>query len=294
MTIIAGFKCQEGVVLCADTQETVGDISKRNVPKLRFEPSGTLNNLQAGLIGSDLAVAFCGATTNGPFMDEIMDSAWKNVQTATSFEEACESIKTSIKRSYKEFGEIYQPGYCPEAELIYGVKMQGQSRLFDALGPAVNEKSGYASGGIGSYLADFLVSRMYESHLSIRQCVIIAAYVLFQTKEHVNGCGGDSHIAILRNKESSGTLHWKRVEILTNLLEQADKDLGKVLIRHADLRLNQQQFTQQSRETIDLLATLREHDRKELQLWENKWLGLLTDLPTDDLGLPLPSGGEKD
>jgi 20S proteasome alpha/beta subunit len=33
MTIIAGFKCHEGLVLCADTQETVGNVSKRNVPK---------------------------------------------------------------------------------------------------------------------------------------------------------------------------------------------------------------------------------------------------------------------
>jgi 20S proteasome alpha/beta subunit len=38
VTIVAGFKTIDGIVLCADTQETIGGISKRNVPKLRFEP----------------------------------------------------------------------------------------------------------------------------------------------------------------------------------------------------------------------------------------------------------------
>ena len=51
MTIIAGFKCSEGIVICADTQETIGT-SKRSVPKLRFEPFGGPHE------GDTLAIAF--------------------------------------------------------------------------------------------------------------------------------------------------------------------------------------------------------------------------------------------
>ena len=36
VTIIAGFRSDEGIVICADTQETV-EGTKRNVPKLRYE-----------------------------------------------------------------------------------------------------------------------------------------------------------------------------------------------------------------------------------------------------------------
>jgi 20S proteasome alpha/beta subunit len=35
MTIIAGFKCRDGVVIGGDTQETVSGLSKRNVTKIK-------------------------------------------------------------------------------------------------------------------------------------------------------------------------------------------------------------------------------------------------------------------
>ena len=74
VTIVAGFRCSEGIVVCADTLETIGDISKRHVPKVRFERCEPERG--------DLAVAFCGATNNGPFLDEIVDRAWRGVQAA--------------------------------------------------------------------------------------------------------------------------------------------------------------------------------------------------------------------
>ncbi len=134
MTIIAGFRCSGGIVLCADTQETVGEISKRNVPKLRYE------SLDPLLSGIDLGVAFCGASNNGPFVDKIVDLAWDAAKRTTSLDDAAKAIEETIKTAYQEFGEIYQSGYCPEADLVYGIKMQGDSRLFSALGPIVNQQ----------------------------------------------------------------------------------------------------------------------------------------------------------
>ncbi len=92
VTIVAGFRCSEGIVVCADTLETIGDISKRHVPKVRFERCEPERG--------DLAVAFCGATNNGPFLDEIVDRAWRGVQAATSLDQACDLINRSLKRSY--------------------------------------------------------------------------------------------------------------------------------------------------------------------------------------------------
>lgn len=84
VTVVAGFKFNKGIVLCADTQETVG-IAKRHVPKLRFEEfSGALKVLSGG---SDLAVAFCGATNNGPFVDKLVDSAWIAAQVENNIDD---------------------------------------------------------------------------------------------------------------------------------------------------------------------------------------------------------------
>ncbi len=82
VTIIAGFKGYDGVILCADTQETVQGF-KRKVPKLRVEP-------EKG--GGDLAVAFCGAG-HGPFIDKVVERAWKDAQIAGSLDDACAEIE---------------------------------------------------------------------------------------------------------------------------------------------------------------------------------------------------------
>jgi len=145
-----------------------------------------------------------------------------------------------IKETYQEFGQIYQPGSFPEAELIYGTTIGGQSRLFRACGPLVLEKS-YASSGIGHYLADFLAERMgangEHGWLTTRQCVAVAACILFQAKEHVEGCAGNSHSAVLRESESSGMVDFQLVEHLTEYLKVADMFTGELLFDTADFSM---------------------------------------------------------
>lgn len=187
VTIIAGFKSWEGIVICADTQETI-EYSKHSIPKLVFEPREREHGST-----DDLAAAFCGSSNQGPFVDKLISNAWESAQLATSLDEACRDIEASIKGTYQEFGKIFQRGYCPSAELIYGVKMHGSSKLFSAYGPIVSDKTTYHSSGAGVHMANFLASRMYTEHLTLRQCVILAAYILYQSKEHVEGCGGERH-----------------------------------------------------------------------------------------------------
>jgi len=292
VTIIAGFRSHQGVVVCADTQETIGEIFKHNVPKLRFEPSGAQAAARR-VLGSanddDLAVAFCGATNNGPYLDMLIDKAWEAAREAVSLAEACTLIEESIKDTHQEYGGIYQTGYLPVTEVIYGVKMERDSKLFYALGPAITEKTGYICGGQGAYLANFLAKRMHGDGLSIRQCIIIAAYVLFQAKEHVEGCGGDSHIAVLRNEGTSGRVHWENVEAITKLVENSDKQVGEILMQHANLALTKEQFVEQAREVIDLMAVLREHGRQELQQQKEMWDGIFGIALHDEIGLPTPA-----
>jgi hypothetical protein len=146
------------------------------VPKLIFEPTGRLGTTQA-LHTDDLAAAFCGAG-DGPFLDMLVREAWEAAQRGTNLENACARATKAIKQTYREYGEIYQPGSCPIVDLVFGLKMHGNSKLFIANGPVINEKTEYISAGAGFYLADFLSDRMYKPYLPLNACVILAAYVL--------------------------------------------------------------------------------------------------------------------
>lgn len=293
VTIIAGFKSYEGVVLCADTQETV-EHTKRKVTKLRFEPHSTFGDTSVN--HSNLAAAFCGAG-DGPFTDKLIEQAWKAAQNASSLDEACSNITDSIEEQHEKFGKIFQPGYVPETQLIFGVKMDGYSRLFTSLGPVVNEKQGYDSGGIGYYMADFLAGRMYGDHLNIRQCVILAAYILYQAKEHVEGCGGESHIVVLRDNESSGYVDWKRVTSITQLLERSDDQIGQLLLDTASLDTDDKEYQQAVDLGMHLLKTYRKLEQDTLARaaeFEKVEAGAfsVTLEKTDSLGLPTKSSNQ--
>jgi hypothetical protein len=174
----------------------------------------------------------------------------------------------------------------PETELIYGVKAKGESKLFNALGPVVNEKQGYSTGGVGCYMADFLTSRMYRDTLSLQQCIILAAYVLFQAKEHVEGCGGHSQIAALRNNESSGTLGWEHTRSFTDLVQAGDVETSSILLEFADLQVDDSEFKTRSLNILNDLITSRNHEKDKMEEWQKMW-DMLGTVEVDDLGFPI-------
>lgn len=295
VTIVAGFRSYEGIVLCADTQETVNNLSKRNVPKLIFQPSNEYGQTQA-LSSDELAVAFAGAADNGPFVDKLVANAWEDAQAGSTIDEVCDLIEVSIKRTYKEFGAIFQAGYCPTADLIYGVKMFGASKLFSASGPVVNEQKRFYSGGAGYYMSDFLASRMYHDGMSLRQCVILGAYILFQAKEHVEGCGGESQIAILRDQGPSGKVDWIKIEAINKMLRWEDAELGRLILHAADLEISKEEFLKQAHLLVDLAESMRQIEKSDYensraaQKLSSGWILELegNKEEVDEYGLPMP------
>lgn len=290
MTIIAGFKCQEGVVLCADTQET-SEGAKRNVTKLQCFQGPVISQDGQGMVNSDLGLAICGAGY-GPFIDKITNQAWDAVRHVSDILEASERVESMIKETYQEFGQIYQTGECPQVDLIYGITKGGASKLFQAIGPVVNETM-YASDGIGSHLADFLTTRMRgDGWLTIRQTIILAAYILFQTKEHVEGCGGDSHIAVLRESESSGMVDFRLIQHLTEYLKSADHYTGEMLLTAADFSISDSDASDGISNSVEMLKFLRAEEIKRLAEHQESdrsslyWLGDFK-REEDDLGLPI-------
>jgi hypothetical protein len=218
----------------------------------------------------------------------IADEAWKSARDSTSLADACERIKESIKETHREYAGIYQPGQMPVTEIVYGVKMHQQSKLFYAYGPAVSESDKYVIGGVGQYLADFLSSRMYDEYFSVRHAIILAAYVLFQAKEHLEGCGGASHIAVLRNEGSSGKVSSENVESITKLVEVSDAEIGKLLIHYADMGSSREEFMNKANEVLVCLMSIREHEERKVREHKSLWKALFGSPLHDEIGLPVP------
>ena len=144
--------------------------------------------------------------------------------------------------------------------------MGGKSRLFHTQGPIVNEETRYASGGVGSYMADFLASRM--TTISLTQLVVLAAYILFQAKEYVDGCGGDSHIAVLPHAGDARELEWREVECATKLVECADHYLAGLVIECCDTDHTPEETKQSAMLALELIFGYRKDEEDKLNSYK--------------------------
>lgn len=116
------------------------------------------------------------------------------------------------------------------------------------------------------YLSNFLCSRMYRSNLTLQQATILAAYVLFQAKAHVEGCGGQSHVAVLRNAGGS-----KMADDLSGINKQIqiiDKNVEGIILSAADLTINQDKFNYDLSSFIKLLTLARKVHEDEKSQWD--------------------------
>jgi len=259
LTIIAGLKSKDGIVICADTQETFG-VTKKDVPKLIFQPSEYSEGST-----DDVAAAFCGAG-DGPFIEKLIDNAWRDSLGAESLETFCNRIEDSIKSTYADFGAIFQTGHCPSVDLIYGTKMGGRSKLFHAYGPIVIEKDVYVTAGNGSYIGDYIAGRTTSDRsIPLDRAVTLAVYILEEAKKNVEGCGGESHVAILRNNGASGRVGTRQIDTIAETLNMIDRKLGLFLLKTADLSVSDEDFKKGHESLVKIVTTLRDIRRTKLE-----------------------------
>jgi len=154
------------------------------------------------------------------------------------------AIEKSIKDAHDEYGKIYQPGYLPEAHLIYGVWVANcGTKLFLSVGPVVNEVYSHECVGIGEVLARYIADRMFSPEtMSTRTTEILSVYLLSEAKEYVDGCGGDSVVATLANGGQLHTVDADEVSWITTHLRGFEARSSSLSLRAADLNVPDEDF----------------------------------------------------
>ena len=144
---------------------------------------------------------------------------WETMQDVTSLDEACSKVEDEIKARYDEYRRILN--FNPDSELIYGIGAAGGTRLFHAWGPIVNEVPKRAAGS-GQAIADFLL-RHFKENVHITNAMALAIYVLYSAKEHAEGCGGNSHLAVLQDDGESYLLDDAQINGMEDLVKTSSK-----------------------------------------------------------------------
>lgn len=255
MTICAGFKSMYGVVLCADSQETIGAL-KLDVPKMVVRPS-------VGEADDRVRMAFAGAG-DGPFIDKLTEKMWAAAEAGPgmSMEEIFSRIEDANIEWHRRLWEPYGAGSRPEAEILIALYAERKVNLYKATGPIINELDDYGFVGVGTELGSFLAERVRSGFDSLEENVAVCVFILENAKKYVDSCGGETQLAVLMRDGSIQTMDNGDVRSFEECINQIDMEIQHLFATSIDLTRQKKDVDRSARTTARTVNELR-HELQE-------------------------------
>jgi hypothetical protein len=198
MTIAAGFVCREGILLCADTEQTDWAMKLHGSKVGHFQ-----------FPGGQLAYAYSGNTR---FAFSAIHKCRKELESGVTGD-ALAHIETILDVEFRR-NAFEHPDYSKDKagigyQFILALRIEDAPfRMYVTTETAIHQVSEYDCIGFGEYLAHYLIRPWWVGGLPIHSVLSMAAYALTGTKEYVPGCGGVLVYLVL--------MHDGRVGVLTS------------------------------------------------------------------------------
>lgn len=198
MSIVVGLQAKDGIVLGADSQETIGytkDLSKGKVVIMAFPASEQpkrpiVTCTFAGAGWSDYI-----ATANDKISDALGECS-NLVQVQKALDKCLRKFHNERIAPWHSFPEQQQPNM----ELLIGVSIGKASALFHSQGTAFYWCKTHQAIGAGAILANSLLAEYcYGEIRGVNELIPLVAFILFKVKQNTSDCGGFSQIVPLRD-----------------------------------------------------------------------------------------------
>jgi hypothetical protein len=198
VTIAIGILATDGVVIAADTQTGIPDYLKVGQGKVSITVSRAD---QAPMGHRSFAISGAGSAGYLKALHERMSHRTSESDVNfLAFGSLEETVSDSLKKFYRHHVvpfSCYPPNERPDFWLIMGAQ-QGPFRfLWETEKNTLIQRRDFATVGAGAMYARILLSRIYSHDMDYKTAALLAAYAVFHVKEHVDGCGHDTDIAIL-------------------------------------------------------------------------------------------------
>jgi 20S proteasome alpha/beta subunit len=238
MTVLVGIICPSAIVLATDTQFTdnAGVVSYGNkISKVEFKPGDEVLIAQAGLPPITKRIVEIMEEKAGGI---VIKTPHDVIQVA---EDAIRQLeKQSNKRQWNEGcyngAAIMLAFYAMKKPCLYTLDIYGHGV---AEGPIKN----YATAGIGSTLADYLLAESAGAGFPKDVAAVTAIDVIRRVKDHQRGtCGGDTNVRII---EATYQSNWENGYIGTslpipqNVVNKTEKWLSEQGKRPNELRIQE-------------------------------------------------------
>ena len=275
VTYIVGMRSPQGVVLSADSQETIaGEISYRE--KIATCPT------------QDLVI---GGAGRGVLIEGFIQHVFESIDSKAldSEKSAMAFIRAALRSFYLSDVKVLAGRYKEISFLLGGKLQSGEIGLWQTKGNRVFSVPEYEAIGYESPFVRHLLRRLYRAGLSLSQLELLSIYLVKAAKETADSVGGPTSVAVV---SSSGvTLEDKRaIDELEERVSRFDEALSLLLLACPDTSMSRDEFTTLLRNFWDYVLGLREHyhgkvvGREILRTFDPNWKpNPVAQLPSDTI-----------
>jgi hypothetical protein len=197
MTIAAGFRVKDGILVCADTQYT-GGVKVHQAKVFRYE-------IGTGQDSCALAFALAGHEVYGKMAIEDCAEEIEKCLGVRSLRAVKGLLRKAVKKIALEYVDSRPDLSDRDAsrfELVIAAWLPhcGGLNLFRASGPGLILVDNYYCAGSGAYIADYFVRLAFNRHMSLENAVLMATQALSAAKSYDASCGGDSEFILLSSE----------------------------------------------------------------------------------------------
>jgi 20S proteasome alpha/beta subunit len=190
MTYVATFRCKEGIVMCADTQVTIGEY-KNYVEKIAIAEDNVY----------PIAVGGAGA---GELIDALSQEIIECTKESkpTTKDDLKRLVKNALREVWrKDVPTLVVPKQYRSPELLIAARTTEEGSCI--LWTRGRRLLGEQARGIIGYPSAYnfaLLTRLHSESLPMAQAVLLATYLVSQSKMFDEGVGGETQIVVVTDK----------------------------------------------------------------------------------------------
>lgn len=256
MTIAAGFRCQDGVILAADTEMGFSGGTGKTYGSKLFE----LNNE----LGCHLTYAGSADYAKGlayELKQSVRGKPW-------------EAALKSLKATYQTYWDANSSNDPDAASILVSLREGKKVRLYVGRNRHFHQVRQYDALGIGSEQADAIFNPLHSPWMTIAQAGYMAIYALQKVKGLVQGCGGKTEVFEIDDDPKVLPLASFEVQDVREIeadFEFFEQQLRPLLFAFCDLSVSKSAFQAHLRRLGTALKerrakNLRAHE-EDLQVW---------------------------
>jgi hypothetical protein len=229
VTIAIGLLAKDGIVIAADTQETIGSM-KMDDSKVLVANKGTKRQKAGAMVVSGAGDGGYLDTINQEVCELFLAKKWSK-----------KSFTATVKRHVKKFHDEHVIPFAkypsqerPELFLVIGTGFGSEQILLESDKSTVHPCRNYAAVGIGHMYARAMLRRYWVKTDTVK-AASLAAYIMFHVKNNVEGCGNETQIVILKDGHAE-YLSDRNISMLEHSFGEYQAD--EVLMLHFALGLD--------------------------------------------------------